>query len=72
MKISKLKSDILSDNLLLLTEEEKDCAYSLEKMLAWQEDYSENVEWDEFNHSYLQCPYCSHWDDSPCICYARY
>lgn len=67
-KINYLKSKIKESNLNLL---EDFSEYSLEKMLAWQNDYSDFVEWKEFDDHWFWCEICKSWQEGQCICYAR-
>lgn len=64
-----IREKISKENLQLLPEEERYSVYDLEKLLAWQEEYSW-VEWEEFKH-WQYCDRCGCWTEDQCICYAR-
>ena len=68
-KIEKLKLQIPEENYALLLDEEKNDKYYLQKMIDWQEDYSQ-IEWNEFK-DYSFCNRCKGYDSGQCICYAR-
>lgn len=70
---ANLLSQIKPDNLKLLDEEDRDNEYWLEKVLAWQEEYSDDKPWDEFKEL-DRCGRCNSWTEGggyQCICYAR-
>ena len=70
-KIKKLLSKISKENLKLLDETELLDSYILEKMVAYQSDYSDYVLWEDFKENYLYCDRCKSYQDGQCICYAR-
>lgn len=69
--LKELKSHINKKNLLLLEKAEASSLYFIEKLFAWQENYSDKVKWDEFKDCWFYCEYCNHYSDTQCICYAR-
>jgi|GEM_PF-2602896 len=70
-KIEKLKDKIKDENLSLLDVSERNCEYTLEKMLHWQDEDYDWVEWNEFNDSWFYCDHCKDYSEGQCICYAR-
>jgi hypothetical protein len=69
-KIEKLTSKISEKNLILLDVSEINSEYYLEKLLAWQDEFSW-VDWNEFYDEWCYCSYCKSWSHGQCICYAR-
>jgi hypothetical protein len=67
-----LLSKIKPDNLKLLDEEDRESEYCLKRLLAWQEEYSDDRSWEEFEE-FGYCERCSSWMMAAyqCICYAR-
>jgi hypothetical protein len=66
-----MRSKIKKENLLLLSDEDKNNSYLLTKLLAWQKEWSDTMEWSEFLDTYFYCSKCKSWQEGQCICYAR-
>lgn len=69
-KIEKLTSKITKENLSLLDANERNSEYYLEKLFAWQDEYNELAEWEEFK-DWSYCERCKGYSENGCICYAR-
>ncbi len=67
--IKETLQKIKEENLGLL-EKNIDIAYTLRKLLVWQEEYS-HVSWEEFYDSWYYCEKCKNYVEGQCICYAR-
>lgn len=61
---------IKQENLDLLSEEEIQNNYIIQKLHDWQEEY-DWVDWKEFKDSWFYCNRCNGYDEGSCICYAR-
>jgi hypothetical protein len=61
-----LKVKIRKENLSLIPKEDRDSVYDLEKIFAWQENYS-FVEWEEFKH-WFYCDSCECYSKIQCTC----
>ena len=44
---------------------------TLSKMIDWQNDYSDDVDWPCFRSSWIQCGRCKMYSEEQCFCYAR-
>jgi len=65
-----IKAKISKENLQLLSQEDRNSVYELERLLAWQDEYN-FVDWDEFVKNWFYCERCNGYSEGQCICYAR-
>jgi len=67
--VEELQSKIGDKHLALLSLNDCNNINVLNKMIAWQEDYT-HIPWDRFGH-YFKCDKCGQYNNEQCICYAR-
>lgn len=70
LSIGDLRRKLEYVNFKQLSESEMSDKNVLEKMIEWQDDYT-HIPWEKFRNSYFKCSDCGHYDNEPCICYAR-
>lgn len=56
---------IKKENLSLLDNNE------LKKLYDWQENYSDDVDWEEFKDSWFYCEECKNYEKGACNCWIR-
>ncbi len=67
----KIKLAIKLENLMMLSADDRNDVDCLKKLLAWQDDYCDEVDWREFYDKWYHCDDCGSYVEGGCMCYSR-
>ena len=73
--LDDLKAKVKEENLHIIDTFDPDFDREyLDDLLEWQENYSDEMSWEEFDATYMKCSICGSYElyaDGGCLCYTR-